>query len=498
MSSHTTESVVRNVLFGVTTWVLPLGLGIVATPIIVKTLGDDDYGIYALVLGFIGYSFNLNIGRAITKYLAEYREEERFDEINDVISATLILNLIIGVVGTLLIVFSAEWLVRSVFGIEGAAAGKAVMAFYLASFVIFLSMISQVFSSVIQGLQRFDVYAKLFNLNSIGLVAGNLALALMGYGLNTLLAWNLFISVITLTLGAVVSYSLYPQFRFKWIRGSETLTKVLRFSSGVIGYQILSNCLLLFERGWITRQLGSETLTLYVVPMMLGIYLHGFISSLLLVLFPLSSSIKEDTERLKRLYTKATKAICVPAVFLGCSLIALSHSFLSLWMGADFADKTWLLLVIHTLTFGLLAIQVVSWQMTEGRGESVYNFKVFSVCFVIMIGLVFALTSRYGETGIAVARLIGFATIFISVFYVEKWFFGSVLLKFWVGTFIRLGLAALSAAAAEYYVIRGVGLGWIGFFGAATTGAIIFGTVILLSGYFSKSDRELLMGLVRR
>ena len=55
------------------TWFLPLGLSFFATPIIVKALGDEDYGIYALVLGFIGYSFNFGIGRAITKYIAEYR-----------------------------------------------------------------------------------------------------------------------------------------------------------------------------------------------------------------------------------------------------------------------------------------------------------------------------------------------------------------------------------------------------------------------------------------
>jgi O-antigen/teichoic acid export membrane protein len=271
----------------------------------------------------------------------------------------VVLNLFVGAVGAALICILAPWLVDSVFVIAAEAREKTVLALYLASFVVFVTMIGQVFTSVLQGLQRFDVYAKLFNLNSVGLVAGNLALVLLGYGLNALLAWNLAVSSLTFLLGAFTAFRLLPEFKPVFRIESVQLKRVLGFSAGVIGYQILSNALLLFERGWITRQLGSEMLTYYVVPMMLGVYLHSFVSSLLLVVFPLTSSLKNKKERLKRLYLKATKAVSVPTVFLAVSLISQSRMFLTLWMGADFAAETWLLLVLHALNSGFLALQIV-------------------------------------------------------------------------------------------------------------------------------------------
>jgi O-antigen/teichoic acid export membrane protein len=67
-------------------------LAFVTTPIVVRHLGAADYGIYVLVLGVISYTFAFNIGRAIIKYVAEYHATNRDDRINEVLSATLMLN----------------------------------------------------------------------------------------------------------------------------------------------------------------------------------------------------------------------------------------------------------------------------------------------------------------------------------------------------------------------------------------------------------------------
>src|SRR5450755_176556 len=98
---QTGKSIIRNVFYGSLTWLLPLGLSFVATPVIVRTLGNKDYGIYALVLGFIGYSFTFSFGRAITKYIAEYRITGESEKIRDVISASFFINLVVGLIGVL-------------------------------------------------------------------------------------------------------------------------------------------------------------------------------------------------------------------------------------------------------------------------------------------------------------------------------------------------------------------------------------------------------------
>ncbi len=278
----------------------------------------------------------------------------------------------------------------------------------------------------------------------------------------------------------------------------ETLKLVLKFSSGVVGYQILANVLLLFERGWITRVLGSEVLTYYVVPMMLSLYIHSFISSLLLVLFPLASELKDDPDKLLNLYKKATKVVALLVTFLALTLIVQSHEFLTLWMGAAFADKSSSLLVIHTITFSLLAILTVSWQMTEGLGFPNYNFKIFSICLLITVAGIFALTVEYGSFGIAVARMIGFSTIFLSIFYVEYWFFKKVQIRLWLQILGILSLSALAAALVESMIINSLTLSWVAFLVSTFCGGIVYCLFVWIMGFITDEEKLIFRNILRR
>lgn len=495
---ETSKSIARNVLYTFSTWLLPLGLSFFATPIIVKALGNEDYGIYALVLGFIGYSFNFGIGRAITKYIAEYRASGENQKIKEVVSATFFLNIVVGLFGVTMICLLASWLVVDVFKIEADAQSKSIQSFYIASATIFFLMLNQVFNAVLQGIHRFDVYSKIFNFNSIALLLGNIVLALYGYGLIVLLAWNLLITAITCIIYAISARKLLPEFGISFNFGRETLRLVLAFSFGIIGYQILANVLLLFERGWITRQLGAESLTYYVVPMMLGLYIHSFISSLMLVIFPLASELKDKKERLLRLYTKATKIVVFLVVFMATTLIVESKFFLTLWMGAEFAEKSAILLVFHTITFGLVAIQIVSWQMTEGLGYPNYNFKIFSVCLFLSLTLMLVLTNDYGNVGVAIARMVGFSTIFLSVFYVEKWFFNNVQIKLWLKIIGALGVSAGLAAIVEKLLISNFSVSWLTFIFSVICGGIVYCLTVWLLGFITEDERQLVKNILKR
>lgn len=497
-TAQTSKSIVRNVFYGFLTWILPLGLSFAATPLIVKTLGDEDYGIYALVLTFIGYSFTFSIGRAITKYIAEYRANGETEKIRDIISATFFINVAVGLFGVLIICLSANWLVRDVFRIEADARDKTVLAMYLASAIIFLTMLTQVFNAVLQGIQRFDVYSKIFNANSFALLLGNLALAYFGFGLLPLLIWNLLIICIFCVIFAVSAKRLLPEFGITFRFKRESLKLVLQYSLGIIGYQIAANLLLLFERGWITRQLGAESLTYYVVPMSLGMYIHGFISSLMLVIFPLASELKNEKEKLLRLYTKATKIVSFLVVFLATTLIVENRFFLFLWMGEKFAEKSSELLILHAITFGLAAILTVSWQMTEGLGFPNYNFAVFGICLIISVALMFVLTPNFGNLGIATARLVGFATIFFSIFYVEKWFFNKIQVGFWLKLTGILAIAAIFAALVESLIINYLPISWLTFILSAVSGGLVYCTALWLLDFVTADEKILIRGILKR
>ncbi len=497
-SFQTSRNIFKNVIYGFSTWLLPIGLSFIATPIIVRSLGNEIYGIYALIMGFIGYSFNFNTGRAITKYVAEYRVSGKTQEINEVIATTLLLNIFVGMFGAASIILLAGFLVENVFLIDPQARMQTVYAFYIAALIIFLTMLNQVFNSILQGIHRFDIYSKVFNLNSLLIISGNIILALSGFGLLYLLTWNLIVLVLIGIILFVLTKKILPEFRFSFGFKKEILVKITKFSAGLIGYQILSNFLLLFERSWIIRKLGEENLTFYVVPMILSLFIHSFITSLLLVIFPLASELENNREKLKQLYLKATKIVCFLVVFLALTLIVNSRLFLTLWMGEAFADESWYLLVIHTGTFSVAAILIVSWQMTEGLGYTAYNCFIYSFCLIISLSLMVWLIDGYGSFGVGLGRLIGFTVLCFSIFYVEKWFFKKVQIKFWLKTTGILGVASVIAGFMEYLVITRLSVSWITLFISVISGGLAYCLVLLLLGYIDEEDKLLLKKILNR
>ncbi|MBK6751496.1 MAG: oligosaccharide flippase family protein [Pyrinomonadaceae bacterium] len=496
--SQSGKSVIRNVFYGSLTWILPLSLSFIATPIIVRSLGNNDYGIYALVLGFIGYSFTFSFGRAITKYVAEYRNTPSAYKITDVISTSIVLNCVIGLAGVAAIVLLSPWLVREVFRIDPASQDKTILAMYIASAVIFVSMLNQLFSSMLQGIHRFDVYSRIYTASGFISIGGNLALALLGFGLIPLLLWNLMTLVVFGIIFAVVSKHYLPEFKLKLNISRTTIRLVTGYSAGIVGYQIVANVLLLFERGWITNRLGSESLTYYVVPMTLGMYLHGFVSSLVQVIFPLASELNEDREKLLKLYLKATKVITMIVIFIIMSVIVNEKLFLHLWIGDAFVENSSSLLIFHIITFGMLAIMTVSWQMTEGLGFPHYNFAIISVCLIISISLMFLLTGDYGNIGVGISRLAGFGTIFLSIFLVERLFFKRVQVAFWTRIFVCLGIASIAGAVTEYLITSNLPAGWLTLFVSGFSGGAVYILILWLLKFVTEDERVLFRSLLRR
>lgn len=496
-TAETTRSIFRNVAYGVSTWIIPMILSFFATRVIVKSLGEKDYGTYALVFGFVAYSFNFSFGRAITKYVAEYRANGETHKIKDVISATFLINTAVGLLGVSIILLISKRLVIDVFQIEEMNQDKTVLALRIAAGIVFFLMLNQIFNAVLQGIHRFDVYSNIFNVNTIAVLAGNIYLAANGYGVVGLFVWNLTVTVLTCAAAAAAAKRLLPEFGISWKIKPEIIKLVLTYSGGIIGYQFLGNVLLLFERGWITRRLGAENLTYYVVPMTLALYIHIFISSIVIVIFPLVSELENNPDKLLRLYLKASKIVVFFVFFMAVSIIVQSRSFLTLWLGAEFAEKSWFLLIVQTITFSLLAIQTVSWQLTEGLGFPAYNLKITVISFVINVLVILSLTDGYGNTGIAFGRFAGFGAMFLSVFYVEKWIFKKVQTGFWLKTGGTLAAAALMSAVVQIGFKIYFPLSWLTLAAAAASGGLIYGLVLWILKFVSEEEKTLIKNLLK-
>lgn len=489
---------VYNGIYGSISWFLPLVLGFFSTPIIVRGLGNENYGIYALIIGFIGYSFNFGIGRAVTKYVAEYRSQNRIEAAGEVLTATYYLSFFLALTANLLIISFAEQITRDILRIDAQRQAIATYALYISGAAVFVLLLSQIYQSLIQAAHRFDRLALIVNINGVFLAAGNIALVLTGFGVISLIWWFLIVTAASGFLYFLSSKKFLPDVKSGFALKKEYINLIGKFGLGIFGYQVFGNIILLFERGWIIRQLGEESLTFYVVPMTLGIYILGFTISLIQVIFPVISEIKEDKQKVARLYQKATKIVFAIVGFAALSLICGGKLLLSLWISPEFAENSYYPLVFHVLTFSTISVFTVSWQISEGYGFPKLNALISAFWLMVTLPLMVYLTEDKEIDGIAFARFFGVFISFPFIFYYEKRFLGKIQTKFWILLISKFAVASALAVFVQSLIYRLINESWLTLILGVGVSALIFGLVLLNLGFVDEEDIGIVKDFIKK
>ncbi len=113
--------------YAVIATIVSLIAGILLRPLIVWFIGIGEYGAFALALAILGIATlatDLGLGGALTKFVAEERDEERRREL---ISSAIIAAVLSGFVATL-VVLEISPVVGATFRIQGIASLLAVFA----------------------------------------------------------------------------------------------------------------------------------------------------------------------------------------------------------------------------------------------------------------------------------------------------------------------------------------------------------------------------------
>lgn len=147
---------IRNTLSNTGARIVTLILGIIATPILIKAVGDEGYGLLMLIPTITGY-FNLlggGVPGGAVKFIAEYEAKDDWAMINNIINSALVFFLIIGalVCGGLLIFTHFGGLSFFKISVQNVSAAKTILM--IAAFLALLSWPSNALTSTLEGVQE--------------------------------------------------------------------------------------------------------------------------------------------------------------------------------------------------------------------------------------------------------------------------------------------------------------------------------------------------------
>jgi len=386
-------SILRNSLYNLGGWLVPIAVNFVSIPIIVHRLGFDAYGVWTLVMAVMGYFALLDLGvvKGGIRYLAEFNAKGDTKRANEIISLGLFTYLCIGLVGGLLIYALTDPLLLPLIKLPDELRPLARQVLHLAALGFVVTMLQTYLLSLPQALHRFDISNKVDSAFQVLNTLATLAALSLGYGLFSVIvlrvaSTSLCCATLMLTLKRCLP-SLRLCLRFDWPLARRMFSYSLTSFVGRLGSTAATQ-LQVFVIGSL---LGTAAVTVFSIPFQLISRVMGISSRLSMVIFPISSELGdgEGLARLHQIYLDMTRSIFFLNVGQIVLFVLFSWDLLALWMGSAFADQAGLILAVLAVGFFFDATTNLPSQVCDGLSHP----KVTSTFAFLRgaVGIVFAL-----------------------------------------------------------------------------------------------------------
>jgi O-antigen/teichoic acid export membrane protein len=413
-STATAPSLIRNVL---SNWfVLAVGVAytLFITPIIVRALGQEQYGVWSFLNGLLAYSDVLyfGLGAAFVKYVAECRAQGDQAGVNRLAS---VVTLIYGALGglCLLVALGLSAFVAPVFAqpLSPEVARAATLTCVLLGAQLFFVFVGSAFVGLLSGYERYDLANAVY---LVGVVIRFVATPLLvreGHEpLITLAVLSSAVAGLGVLLLAIVSFRVVPGFALRLLRptGAE-LARLYGF--GLQSFFIIFAVKLISytDTTVIGVTLGAASVALYTLPLQLVEYARAAVTGFSGVFLPRLAGLaaQKDHAALREAYLSSMRFACVLSGWMVASMIVLGPAFLNRWVGPDFGTPVQMVLLwLAVAAFG----QVISTQVPLPFYQALHIVAVPAAVLTleaaINLGLSLWLAPRLGIVGVAVATVV--------------------------------------------------------------------------------------------
>jgi len=477
----------------------PVLINLFATPLLLQGLGESGYGLQNLVGVIAGYFAVLDMGLdiSISKFLAEDHAHGDTRSQNRLLSTTLQLYVIVGLVGMVSISLSANFLARQVFVVPSDIVKQAIYVFILAGIGFFANILLSWGRAVVTGLQRFDLWNGVTitsNLISVGI---GLGAVFAGYGVVGYVLARVTVSILSNFAYFFIIPRLLPSVRLYW--GFDRT--VLRRVRGYIGSGILIRIAGLLgnglDRTLIGAWVGVAAVGVYAVPLLMVTSLSGLVSGMLAFTFPLSSELAATGRHaaLQDVYIRSSRFIAALASIVFVPILVLGDVFLSLWIGPSTAAKASGVLYLLALAgyLGMFATTLLNFIVVATGHIGTYTIYALARAGTISLGYVL-LIPLFGIEGAGVAVLLGNGIEWIFfTFALRRYLHIAPRTIFQVAYLRPLLLAAGMAGIA--FLLRPLATSWVGL------GLVVIGLEFLYvvagfgMGVFGETEKRAVLGL---
>lgn len=495
------KQTIKNSLFSMGAFLWPMLLAFFVTPFVVQRLGQEQFGVLALITSFIGFFAVLDFGVApsLVKFISEYAAKKDIKKLNRTFSASLLFYAAIGLTGALLIFLGSQLFIDVMLKNSSLDSSVVQTAFSIAAVGFFINMLLAAYGSIPGALQRMDITSSITLAVSTISSIGTAVLVWLGYGIVALTIYNIATSLLGISIYYLVDRNILPQLKITLHVSPDDFKRIFSFSGYATVATLSGMVISQFDRLLLGAQLGPSAVTYYVIPGNLTIKILGLVVAASTIMFPLTSALlaKQDIGKLRHVYQRASRVVLLLLVFIVVPAVLLANKFLLYWLGPEFAKNSTLVFQLLLVTYGVNSLHAIPYLSAYGAGKPKYNALYSLIVAVLNVALMFAFIPIWGINGAALAYLLAVLPTLLFVVFVEKKVLKIDTRVFWRRQIFVSISQIIILALVSFVVVQ---------FVSSLIGVVLgYAVIVLFSGIMfvllrlvSQEDMRLLYGFMNR
>lgn len=410
---------------------LHIVIGILYTPIMLRLLGQSEYGLYNTVSSTIATLniLSLGLGGSYIRYFAMYRKENNQQEIARLNGSFLLIYSIIGCViaicggyltGHLELVFDS--------GLSAAEYGKAKVLMLLLTFNMAVGFPMSLFSSIISAHEKFIFQKVVGVIQTVLSPCLTIPILLLGYGSIGLVSVSVGMSVIAWLIqiyycrSRLAATITFRNLQFKFFKS------LFAFSAFIAINMIVDQINWNIDKILLGRYQGTAAVAVYAVGFSLYSYYQLFSTSVSNVFTPRIHAIVNETrddewrqrEQLTNIFTKVGRIqfeilglIATGVVFFGKDFIVY------IWAGEGYTDAYYVALLL-IIPASIALIQNLGIEIQRAKNIHQFRSIVYMGMAIINLILSIILCPKYGAVGCAIGTAVSLVVangLIMNIFY---------------------------------------------------------------------------------
>ena len=483
--------------------IMKILVNLVYTPIMLRLLGQSEYGLYQLVYSVVSYLslLSLGFGSSYLRFYSRYKAQNDEDGVAKLNGMFILIFCSISVIcilcGTVMVRN-----IRTIFG-TGLTESEYATAKVLMELLIInlaLTFPNSVFNCSITAHEKFLFQKLLILLQNLFSPFLTLPLLIMGYGSIGMVSVTTLLTFVLLISNMFYCFKkLHVRFAFHGLKIS-LFKEMWVFTFFIFLNQIIDQINWSVDKFLLGRFAGTTAVAVYGVGGQINTLYLQFSSSVSNVFVPKVNRIVAETNDNTELTTLFTKVGRIQFIVLGLILtgfVFFGMPFVNLWAGEGYgASYAVALLLIIPVTVPL--IQNLGIEIQRAKNMHKARAVVYLAIAIANVFISIPLIKFFGPEGAALGTAI---SLFAGNIIFMNWYYhariGMNMFYFWkeIAKFIPALIAPCVVGIAIMKFVNITGLVKLGVF------AVVYAAVYGLSMYFfgmNEEEKQLVMGPIRK